>query len=615
MPPDRRLVSASPAASSSAPSPPTPSEETPLLLAAARTTDLENGVPRTSASASSSPPSSLPSSASKSPSRGNKDTSSTTTLFPRNQIMLLCYARMTEPIAFFSIFPFIAAMVARNGSLPSSDVGLYSGVIESVFSLVQTLVLMPWSRLADRIGRKPALVLSLCGTAVCPALFGLATSIPQMLAFRCLAGLFSASGLIIRTMIAEKTTTTTTTTTTTNTISPSSSSSEEGHHHHHHHHHHQQQQQQQALAFSWFAFAGNVGILLGPIVGGALAEPALQYPRFFGRSRFLAAYPYALPGFAVAAVSASAAIVALVYLEETLPPAKTRCKPAATTTTTTTNNHPTNHNDNDNDNHHRGADAAAAAAAAAGQEEAPQIDSSNDSSSTHHGNASAEVAVAEAEAAAAMTTWQLIKAPGVAAALWIYSHVMFLAFAFTAILPVALYTPVDIGGLGLSSVQISAYMAAQGASQALWLLLAFPLLQRRLGTRGVLYACALVYPLFFVGYILMNLLLRDGSGPAMAWFWIIGPLVALVGPGVSMAFTGVQLALNDAAPAVHLLGTLNAIALTCTGAIRSVVPGAATALYAVGVRNQIVWGHLAWLILLPIAMALFFCLKWLRSST
>lgn len=518
--------------------------------------------------------------------------------------MLLCYARMTEPIAFFSIFPFIAAMVARNGSLPSSDVGLYSGVIESVFSLVQTLVLMPWSRLADRIGRKPALVLSLCGTAVCPALFGLATSIPQMLAFRCLAGLFSASGLIIRTMIAEKTTTTTTT----NTISPSSSSSEEGHHHHHHQ---QQQQQQQALAFSWFAFAGNVGILLGPIVGGALAEPALQYPRFFGRSRFLAAYPYALPGFAVAAVSASAAIVALVYLEETLPPAKTRCKPAATTTTT--NKHPTNHNDNDI-THHRGADAAAAAA---GQEEAPQIDDSNDSSSTHHDSASAEAAGAEAAeaAAAAMTTWQLIKAPGVAAALWIYSHVMFLAFAFTAILPVALYTPVDIGGLGLSSVQISAYMAAQGASQALWLLLAFPLLQRRLGTRGVLYACALVYPLFFVGYILMNLLLRDGSGPAMAWFWIIGPLVALVGPGVSMAFTGVQLALNDAAPAVHLLGTLNAIALTCTGAIRSVVPGAATALYAVGVRNQIVWGHLAWLILLPIAMALFFCLKWLRSST
>lgn len=142
-------------------------------------------------------------------------------------------------------------MVKRNGDLPDSDVGFYSGVIESIFSAAQTLVLIFWGRLADKIGRKPVLIYSLCGTAVGPALFGIATSIPQMMLFRCLGGVFSGSGLIIRTMIGDHTTPET-----------------------------------QATAFSWFAVASNIGIFLGPIIGGSLADPAAQYPSVFGGVAF-----------------------------------------------------------------------------------------------------------------------------------------------------------------------------------------------------------------------------------------------------------------------------------------------------------------------------------------
>lgn len=430
---------------------------------------------------------------------------------PKGQILLICYARMTEPIAFFSIFPFIAQMVQQNGHLPISDVGFYSGLIESLFSATQMVVLIFWGRLADRIGRKPVLIYSLIGTAVGPVLFGMSRTLWQMILFRCMAGVFSGSSLVLRTMVSELSTPET-----------------------------------QARAFSWFAFAGNVGIFLGPILGGALADPVHQYPNAFKNLTFFADYPFALPGFVTGCICASSALLTTLFLKETLTKKISE------------------------------------------DESIPVVPP--------------------------MPTLELLKSPGVKMVLWVYGHVMFLAFAFTALLPVALYTPISLGGIGFSSFQISLYMAGQGASQAMWLLIVFPILQHRIGTKGVMKVCGIAYPWFFALYIVLNALLRDGSHAATVWFWIIGVIATLIGPGVSMAFTGAQLALNDVAPNSQVLGTLNALALTCSSGIRSVVPGAATAIYAIGVRNQILWGHLAWVLLIPLAAAYGVCCKYLPEG-
>jgi hypothetical protein len=51
------------------------------------------------------------------------------TPLPMKQILLLCYARMVEPIAFFGIFPFISMMIQEAGHLDEADVGYYSGLI------------------------------------------------------------------------------------------------------------------------------------------------------------------------------------------------------------------------------------------------------------------------------------------------------------------------------------------------------------------------------------------------------------------------------------------------------------------------------------------------------
>ena len=57
---------------------------------------------------------------------------------PKVQIFLLCYARLVEPIAFFSIFPFINKMIWENGKergVGEGDVGFYSGLtVRLIFS-------------------------------------------------------------------------------------------------------------------------------------------------------------------------------------------------------------------------------------------------------------------------------------------------------------------------------------------------------------------------------------------------------------------------------------------------------------------------------------------------
>lgn len=54
---------------------------------------------------------------------------------PMAQIMLLCFARIAEPIAFFSIFPFISQMIQDAAGVAESEVGFYSGIIVRTCSL------------------------------------------------------------------------------------------------------------------------------------------------------------------------------------------------------------------------------------------------------------------------------------------------------------------------------------------------------------------------------------------------------------------------------------------------------------------------------------------------
>lgn len=133
-----------------------------------------------------------------------------------------------------------------------------------------------------------------------------------------------------------------------------------------------------------------------------------------------------------------------------------------------------------------------------------------------------------------MSMWELFKHSGVSQVIFVYNYVMLLAFAFTAAYPVWLYEPVKLGGLGFSPSLISYSMGGGGLSQALWLLLVFPPLHKRVGSGGVLRLCAYAWPISFMVDPLCNVLLRNDL---KVIFWIVFPTQVVLGCGVAMAFS------------------------------------------------------------------------------
>lgn len=174
-------------------------------------------------------------------------------------------------------------MVSSTGSVKETDVGFYVGLIESLFSIIQMLVMISWGRAADRFGRRPVMIISNFGVAMGSILFGFSSTVWQMVLFRCCAGFFAGSMVTIRALFSENSTPKT-----------------------------------QARAFSLYAVAGNMGIFLGPFIGGIFAEPVTQYPKVFGNSELFRQYPYALATMVSGAFGLSATLLSIFFLKETL---------------------------------------------------------------------------------------------------------------------------------------------------------------------------------------------------------------------------------------------------------------------------------------------------------
>jgi hypothetical protein len=110
---------------------------------------------------------------------------------------------------------------------------------------------------------------------------------------------------------------------------------------------------------------------------------------------------------------------------------------------------------------------------------------------------------------------------------------MLLSLSYTAILPVAMFTRVGLGGFSFTPQQISYFFAIIGASQSLWILLVFPPLQKLLGTARLLRICTFIWAMFMALYPLENELLRYGYETA---FWIIAPAGLVICSSVAMSF-------------------------------------------------------------------------------
>ncbi|ORY33756.1 MFS general substrate transporter [Naematelia encephala] len=405
------------------------------------------------------------------------------------QIVLLSFARISEPLTFTILFPFVQQMIVDTGEVAIEDVGYSVGLIEVSFSITQSLSLLYWSRAADKYGRKPVLLASLFGAFVATVLFGFSKHVWQMYACRFLAGVFGGNAMVIRTLFTENSDRT-----------------------------------NQAKAFAYFAFAANIGGLVGPTIGGFLSQPVKQWPRLFGRWQIFIDYPYCLPCLVAGLYIFFTLILSAVYLRETRP--------------------------DECDN---------------------------------------PIPIRQ------VLNKKILRMFG------IFGWTVAVAFSLGAAFPLYLFTPVKIGGQGMTPPQIAQIQAAAGLSQGIWLLFAMPRLDTKLGTKRLFICISSFYPLVMIIPILANTFSRR-SNPAGSWTLIA--LYVFVGQACQMTFTSVQLLLNACSPP-SAIATVNGIAVAICGIVKSIFPAAINALFALSVSRQILGGYLSWIVMAFLAAGVF----------
>jgi hypothetical protein len=171
--------------------------------------------------------------------------------------------------------------------------------------------------------------------------------------------------------------------------------------------------------------------------------------------------------------------------------------------------------------------------------------------------------------------------PGVPFVLATTAWTMMLGFAFTAVIPIFWFTPRHLGGFGWLPCQISIFFALTGATQAVWLLIVFPRLQRRWGTNAIWRRAAFSYPVGYTSLILIALARRHGLVDAA--FYPLCIVFTLAGGAMALPFTATTMAINTIAPSPAVLGALNGLALTIISLVRTFAP----ALYASGICRSL----------------------------
>lgn len=181
----------------------------------------------------------------------------------RRNILILFLTQVVVMLGFGLIIPIMPFYVESFGAG-----GRELGALMAIFAFMQFIFAPYWGQLSDRIGRKPVIMLGMLGNAIAMLFFGLSTQLWMLFASRALAGILSSATM--PTAMAY--------------ISDSTTERERG------------------GGMGMIGAAMGLGMVIGPGIGGWLAEKSLPMP-FFLASAF----------------SMLALLLVLIFLPESLP--------------------------------------------------------------------------------------------------------------------------------------------------------------------------------------------------------------------------------------------------------------------------------------------------------
>ena len=147
---------------------------------------------------------------------------------------------MTGSFSFLS--PIVPLMLPGLGVTTLQGVDIWSGAITGSTSFVAAFASPVWGRIADRRGRKLSLLRSSCAIAIFTGVMGLSTNVWQFFAARALMGMFAGFSTSAIALVAS-----------------------------------QVPERRLGYALGWLASGQMVGSLIGPVLGGILADATGSY--------------------------------------------------------------------------------------------------------------------------------------------------------------------------------------------------------------------------------------------------------------------------------------------------------------------------------------------------
>ncbi|KAH8168811.1 major facilitator superfamily protein [Sarocladium implicatum] len=234
----------------------------------------------------SPPPSPPPSSSSSSP--GPVTWSS---LPHKDQLLLLFLGRFADFLQLASLQAYVFYQLRdMSPSLSDAEISGQAGILQGCFTGAQVATAFLWGKAADArwCGRKNVLIVGLAGTAVSCVGYGFATTFFWAAFWRVVGGGVNVTVGIIRTMVSEVT----------------------------------KERRYQSRAFLILPMSFNAAGILGPIMGGIMANPSKTMPSLFGAEalfgyQWLRDYPYALPNLVNALSLMLCTVTIWLFLRET----------------------------------------------------------------------------------------------------------------------------------------------------------------------------------------------------------------------------------------------------------------------------------------------------------
>ncbi|KAL7093057.1 hypothetical protein ACP275_11G018900 [Erythranthe tilingii] len=162
------------------------------------------------------------------------------------------------------------------------DISFYAGYVGSAFMLGRALTSLLWGKVADKYGRRPIIMIGTFTVVIFNTLFGLSVNFWMAISTRFLLG--SLCGILgpMRAYASEIC-----------------------------------REEHQALGMSVVGTSWGIGLVIGPAVGGFLAQPAEKYPHIFSADSLFGRFPYFLPCLVISLFALVAFIISY-WLPETL---------------------------------------------------------------------------------------------------------------------------------------------------------------------------------------------------------------------------------------------------------------------------------------------------------